>query len=156
MQRIYLELTRLLNYMEHYCLWSMSLGTINNIMGSFTHDPLVCEHFYKAGIPVWLIRPYSALTSICIRALVPVTKPIGVLPLEVSSSCLPRNLCGQGDDILEKYIAMARNILGYLKYPNPFGYLHVKPLTAPLPVSVPTQSKIQNQCYTPCKFHPSW
>jgi hypothetical protein len=69
MQRIYLELTGLLNYMEHYRLRSTSLGTIDNIMGGFTHDPLVCERFYKAGIPVWLIRPYSALASICIRAL---------------------------------------------------------------------------------------
>jgi hypothetical protein len=85
MQRIYLELTGLLNYMEHYRLRSTSLGTIDNIMGGFTHDPLVCEHFYKASIPVWLIRPYSALASIHIRALAPVAKPIGVLPLEASS-----------------------------------------------------------------------
>jgi hypothetical protein len=50
MQRIYLELTGLLNYMEHYCLWLTSLGMIDNIMGGFTHDPLICERFYKAGV----------------------------------------------------------------------------------------------------------
>jgi hypothetical protein len=121
MQRIYLELTRLLNYMEHYHLWSTSLGTIDNIIGAFTHYPLICEHFYKASIPVWFIRPYSALTSICIRALAPVTKPVGVLPLEPSSHPVyPTIYCGQGD-ILEKYIALGRNVLGYLKYPNLFG-----------------------------------
>jgi hypothetical protein len=128
MQRIYLELTGLLNYMEHHRLRSTSLGTINNIIGAFTQDPLVCEHFYKAGIPVWFIRPYSALTSIRIRALAPVTKPVGVLPLEPPSHPIyPTIYHGRGD-ILEKYIALGRNVLGYLKYLNLFGFLHVKPL----------------------------
>jgi hypothetical protein len=85
MQRIYLELTGLLNYMEHYRLRLTSLGTINNTIGAFTHDPLICDRFYKAGIPVWFIRPYSALSSIRIKALAPVTKPVRVLPLEPSS-----------------------------------------------------------------------
>jgi hypothetical protein len=156
MQRIYLELTGLLNYMEHYHLRSTSLGTINNIIGAFTHDPLVCKCFYKAGIPIWFIRPYSALTSIRIRALAPVTKPVGVSPLEpLSRPVYPTIYCGQGD-VLEKYIALGRNVLGYLKYLNPFGFLHVKPLTAPLPVTVPSQHEIRAQRYTPCKFHPSW
>jgi hypothetical protein len=155
MQRIYLELTGLLNYMEHYRLRSTLLGTINNIIGAFTHDPLVCKHFYKASIPVWFIRPYSALTSIRIRALVPVTKPVGVLPLEPSSHPIyPTIYRGQGD-VLEKYIALGRNILGYLKYPNPFGFLRAKPLAAPLPMAVPSQREIRAQCYTLCKFHPS-
>jgi hypothetical protein len=69
MQRIYLELTSLLNYMEHYHLRSTSLGTIDNTIGAFTHDPLICDRFYKAGIPVWFIRPYSALSSILSRPL---------------------------------------------------------------------------------------
>jgi hypothetical protein len=155
MQRIYLELTGLLNYMEHYRLWLMSLGTINNIIGAFTHDLLICKHFYKAGIPVWFIRPYSALTSICIRALVPVTKPVGVLPLEpLSHPVYPAIYHGRGD-VLEKYIALGRNILGYLKYLNLFGFLCAKPLAAPLPMTMPSQREIQAQHYTLCKFHPS-
>jgi hypothetical protein len=105
---------------------------------------LLAETIFRCdtGIPVWLIRPYSALASICIRALAPVAKPIGVLPLEaLSRPVYPAIYRGRGD-VLEKYIAMARNILEYLKYPNPFGYLCVKPLAAPLPVSMPTQHTI--------------
>jgi hypothetical protein len=155
MQRIYLELTGLLNYMEHYRLWSTSLGTIDNTIGAFTHDPLICDCFYKASIPVWFIRPYSALFSIRIKALVPVTKLVGVLPLEPSSRAVyPAIYRGRGD-VLEKYIMLGRNILGYLKYPNPFGYLRAKPLATPLPVTVPSQREIRSQRYTPCKFHPS-
>jgi hypothetical protein len=155
MQRIYLELTALLNYMEYYRLRSTSLGTIDNIMGAFTHDPLVCDCLYKAGIPVWFIRPYSALNSIRIRALAPVTKPVGVLPLEPSSRPVyPAIYRGRGD-VLEKYIALGRNILGYLRYPNPFGYLRAKPLAAPLAVAVPSKREIRAQRFTPCKFHPS-
>jgi hypothetical protein len=87
---------------------------------------------------------------------VPVTKLVGVLPLEPSSHPVyPTIYCGRGD-ILERYIALGRNILDYLKYLNPFGFLCAKPLAAPLPMTVPSQCEIWAQCYTPCKFHPSW
>jgi hypothetical protein len=54
-------------------------------MGAFTHDLAVCDQFYRADVPVWLIRPYSALHSIRIMALKPLTKAVNILLLELSS-----------------------------------------------------------------------
>jgi len=78
-------ITALLNFEDCYCSQSMSSKKVDNIMGAFTHDFTVCDQLYQAGIPVWLIRPYSALHSICVRALKPLTKAINMLPLEPSS-----------------------------------------------------------------------
>jgi hypothetical protein len=121
LQRVYLELTALLNFEGHFCSQSMSSNKVNNIMGAFTYDLAVCDQLYQAGVPVWLIRPYSALHSIHIRALAWLTKVVDMLPLEPSSRPkYPSTYCGPGD-VLEKYIVLASDILGYLKYPNPFG-----------------------------------
>ena len=151
-QRVYLELTALLKFEERVCSQSMSSKNWkvnNNIMGVFTHDLAVCNQFYRAGIPVWLIRPYSALHSIRIKALKPLTRAVDILPLEPSSHpTYPPIYRGPGD-VLEKYIALASNILGYLKYPNPFSSVRAQPL-AMLPP--PSKHEDRSRLYSPCKL----
>jgi hypothetical protein len=150
LQRVYLELTACLNFEEHYCSHSISSNNVNNnIMGVFTHDLAVCDQFYRAGIPVWLIRPYSALHSIRIKALKPLTKAVDILPLEPSSCpAYPSIYRGPGD-VLEKYVALAHSILRYLKYPNPFSSVCAQPLATPPP---PSKREVRSQRYTPCKL----
>lgn len=77
-QRVFLELTALLDFVEIYnpvLLGKSPPETIPNIariMGTFTTDLSVCHRLHSAKIPVWLVRPLSALHSIRIAAVVPV------------------------------------------------------------------------------------
>jgi len=134
----------------------MSSKKVNNIMGAFTHDLAVCDQLYQAGIPAWLIRPYSTLHSIHVRALKPLTKAINMLPLEPSSHPkYPSIYCRQGD-VLDKYIMLDSDILCYLKYPNPFGSMHAQPLIAPLPPAMHSKCETRSQRYMPCKLYFNW
>lgn len=153
LQRVYLELTALLNFEGHFRSQSMSSNKVNNIMGAFTYDLAVCDQLYQAGVPVWLIRPYSALHSIRIRALARLTKVVDMLPLEPSSRPKYSSIYRGPGDVLEKYIALASDILGYLKYPNPFGSMRARPLVAPPPPAAPSRREIRSQRYTPCKLY---
>ena len=99
-----------------------------------------------------LIHPYSALHSIHIKSLKPLTQSIGFFPSEPSSRpTYPSIYRGPGDTI-KKYFALVQGILDYLKYPNPFGEIRAKPSIYPLPAAGPAKREIRNQCYTPCKL----
>ena len=150
LQRVYLELTALLNFEEQYRSHPTSSNKVNNnLMGVFTHDLAVCDQFYRAGVPVWFIRPYSALHSIRIKALKPLTYAVNILPLEPSSRpTYPSIYCGPGD-VLEKYIALAHSILEYLTYPNPFSSVRAETPAMPPP---PSKREVRSQRYTPCKL----
>lgn len=53
---------------------------------------------------------------------------------------------------IDKYFVIAKDILGYLRYPNPFGNMHAQLLVTPLPpTSGPSRHKVQSQHFTPCK-----
>jgi hypothetical protein len=65
-QRTYLELTGLLEYLLVYkprMLDTSRLGGLTeaNILGVFTSDPVVTENFHRARLPFWYIRPLSTL-----------------------------------------------------------------------------------------------
>jgi len=151
LQRVYLELTGLLDYEEHYRLARSSKRTAN-IMGAFTTELAVCEHLFQAGIPVWLVRPSSALHSIRIRALAPLTKVNEHLPLDPSLCPSYSSIYRGRGDVIDKYFAIARDILGYLRYPNPFGDIRAQPLAAPPPpTSGPSRREIRSRHFTPCK-----
>jgi len=104
----------------------------------------IAHSHYQAGIPVWLIRPCSALHSICVRALKSLTKVINMLPLKPSSH--PSIYCRWGN-ILDKHIMLASDILCYLKYPNPFCSMHAQPLIAPLPPAMHSKCETCSQHY---------
>lgn len=151
LQRVYLELTGLLDYEEHYRFGRLSKQTAS-IMGVFTTELAVCEHMFQAGIPVWLVRPSSALHSIRIRALAPLTKACDHLPLDPSLRPSYSSIYRGRGDVIDKYFAIAKDILGYLRYPNPFGDMRAQPLvTPPPPISGPSRREIRSQRFTPCK-----
>lgn len=74
-QRTFLELRACLDYIKHYKS-AMEIGTeegifatLSNVRGAITFDLKVCKSLYRANIPVWLIRPTTALESIRIQAV---------------------------------------------------------------------------------------
>ena len=78
-QRVWLELRGLLNYMEIYkprmdglTDAAVAVGETN---GVFTHSIRVAQDFFTAGLPCWLIRPASEFTDQVIHALVDLVSP---------------------------------------------------------------------------------
>jgi hypothetical protein len=73
-QRIFLELTAHLDYYNYFHpILSLTqppaptqtyIPTTAKVMGAFTTDLMVCDIFFWAGIPVWLVRPYSVFLTI--------------------------------------------------------------------------------------------
>jgi len=116
MQRVFLKLLALLDYYEYFCdilllnepPISMQTypPTTAQVMGVFTTDLTVCDCFFQAGIPVWLMRPFSVLSSICMKVLAPVQTPGGFIPLMLATCPLhPTIYCGNSDHI-NKYWAI--------------------------------------------------
>ena len=153
-RRGHLELLAAVDYEEIYrpLMDGSSTNTppvIANVVGAFTVDLTTCDRLFRAGIPVWLLRPYSELHSIRVRALAPLQVAGDVLALDpVTRPSHPTIYCGGGDNV-EKYRALAQHVLGYLRYPNPFGSIRAKHSIAP----PPSQSKREErrQKHTPCE-----
>jgi hypothetical protein len=112
-QRVFVELTVLLDYYNYFrptLLMNESSTptqtyppTIAKIMGVFMTDLTVCDLFFWAGIPVWLVRPFEVLSSICIRVLAPVQTLEASTPLSPATyPSHPTIYCGNGDHI-DKY-----------------------------------------------------
>src|SRR6202044_2405146 len=62
-QRLYLELYALLDYLEIYKPRidgnQPPATTVANCIGAFTNKPHVAQYFHRAGLPIWLIQPWS-------------------------------------------------------------------------------------------------
>jgi hypothetical protein len=142
-QRVFVELTALLDYYDYFCPILLMTEpstptqtyppTTANIMGVFTTNLTVCDLFFQAGIPVWLVRPFEVLSSIRVRALAPVQRLGASTPLgPATRPSHPTIYCGNGDHI-DKYRAIARHIQHYLQYPNPFQSIRTETSVVPLP-----------------------
>jgi hypothetical protein len=151
LQRTFLQLKGFLDFEERYRLETGTPAAALDLMGAFTWDPIVCQNLFRAGVPVWLIRPYSALRSIRVRKLVPVTRAQGLLSLAPCSrpNC-PTLYRGPGDRI-EKYLALQASVLDLLKFPNPFGLSCTKPVVPPPPLAVLSKRQERSKRYSPCK-----
>ncbi|PPQ76810.1 hypothetical protein CVT24_011653 [Panaeolus cyanescens] len=62
-QRYFLEMRGLLDYMEIYKPRMLGLlpaaSSADPCIGAFTYNELVAQHFHRAGLPVWLLRPWD-------------------------------------------------------------------------------------------------
>jgi hypothetical protein len=154
-QRILLELRALLDYQELYrprMDMAASFSVNASIMGAFTNDLVECDTLFRIGIPVWLIRPYTELSSIRVKALTQIQFASGTIPLDPpSGSSLPTVYVGPAN-CLEKYVAIANYVSRLLRFPDPFGSVRAIPLAHPPPSSAhasnPAGSKSQR--FTPC------
>jgi hypothetical protein len=155
-QRLSLELRALLDYEEVYrprMASAVSLYRVNaNITGAFTNDLAVCDAFFRAGIPVWLIRPYTVLASIRVKALARLWFAHGTIPFDPPHGPpVPSIYVGSGTS-LNKYIAIARHVRRLLQFPNPFGSVRA-PLLANLPPPLahrPSNEGSKSKRFTPC------
>jgi hypothetical protein len=157
-QRAFLELKAVLDYEEIY--YPLIKGgnpqpfqcphITANVVGAFTADLTVCDGLFRAGIPVWLLRPFSELHSIRVRKLVPLQSAGDLIPIDAAIRPTHPTIYRGGGDKIEKYYALTQHITGYLRYPNPFGSIRAKELIAPPPAQ--TKREERRQRYTPCKL----
>ena len=159
-QRLLLELRALLDFEELFrprMASAMSHHRVNtDIMGAFTNDLHVCDALFRAGIPVWLIRPYTALASIRVKALTQLRFTPESIPLDPpSGSPLPSIYVGPATS-LDKYIAIACYVHRLLQFPDPFGSVRATALVNPPPSADPSSHKgSKSRSFTPCNdFYP--
>jgi hypothetical protein len=84
-QRMWLELTAMLDYMQIYKPrmdgYTPSASRIADTVGVFTHDLRVVQDFVTAGLPCWLIRPVSDFTNQIILKIVEPQRAEGIVSL---------------------------------------------------------------------------
>jgi len=154
-QRVTLELRAFLDYQEFYKprmdkTYVFSVNT--DVMGAFTNDLNVCGALFRAGIPVWLIRPYTEIHSIRVKALTQLWFASGTIPLDPpSGSPFPKIYVGSAN-CLEKYIAIAHYVSRLLQYPDPFGSVRATPLAGlpPPPAHASASAGSKSLRFTPC------
>ena len=155
-QRLSLELRALLDYEELFrprMASAVSLYRVNaDITGAFTNDLAICDTLFRAGIPVWLIRPYTVLASIRVKALARLQFADGTIPLDPPHGpSIPSIYVGSGTS-LDKYIAIAHYVRQLLQFPDPFGSVRATPLANPPPSLAhhPSNEGSKTQRLTPC------
>jgi hypothetical protein len=119
---VLLELRALLDYQEFYLLqmdMAASFSVNAGIMGAFTNDLVKCDTLFHFGIPVWLIRPYTELSFIRVKALTQIQFASGTIPLDPPSSSLLSRIYVGPAGCLEKYIAIANYVSQLLQFPDP-------------------------------------
>ena len=124
-QRCWLEITALLNYMTVFKprMDSTSINCpphpVASTIGVFTFEACIAQDFFLAGLPCWLIRPMSVWSNINILNIVPLVDPENHLRLHPHRIYCPPVYVGPAL-APEKYHAILRFARGFLKYPDPF------------------------------------
>ena len=158
-QRVFLELQALLDFEEFYRprMALPYISTAANVMGASTSDLSVCDALFRAGIPVWLVRPYTALHSIRIRALAPLLTTDGIIPVDLPSGpARLRTIYAGPANKLEKYMAIARYVRELLQFPDPFGSVRASPLREPPPPVQSSGNEVPSSSrrFVPCDGFP--
>jgi hypothetical protein len=124
MQRVWLELWAVLDYMEIYkpCMDGRAPAAVEvaDTIGVFTHSIRVAQDFFVAGLPCWLIRPFSELTDQNILEVVDLIPPEGYLTLGRHRFPYPIIFTGSASS-LEKYHNIHQYARNFLHSPDPFG-----------------------------------
>jgi hypothetical protein len=122
-QRTWLELTALLDYMEIYKPrmdgHAHSASEVANTIGVFTHDLRVAQDFFTAGLPCWLIRPASDFINQIIHKVVVPEDPKRTLCFRAHSFSYPVLFTGPASSH-EKYHLIHQYARNFLRAPDPF------------------------------------
>ena len=116
LQRLWLEIWAILDYMEIYkpCMdGHTSPGEVADTVGTITTSIRVAQDMFLAGLPCWLIRPSNAFRGEKISAIGQIFHPKDYVNLEPHKFNYPVIFKGVATD-LQKYRAMeafARNFL---------------------------------------------
>lgn len=156
-QRVFLELTALLDFLEIYkpVLTGDSppetIPRVAKMIGVFTSDPTMCRLLHSAKIPVWFIRPYRALHSIRVAAVTPIQFAQGTIALDphIRPSYPP---IFRGAHSVGMYTAFAQHVLEYFRYPDPFASVRARPsVNLPAPALELSKRELRGQRYAPCE-----
>jgi hypothetical protein len=163
-QRMYLELDALLNYMTVYKPRMENFKEqadsvlIAACMGAFTSEPRVAQILFSAKLPFWFLRPTYVFAEENILAVVELRQ----VPGSVMQDILPERPALYTGKNHEKLKAMARTSRFVSWYRDPFAddsppsALPVQtPQPAPLPPShgaSRSQSGVRAQRYQPCTY----
>jgi len=124
MQRVWLEVWAILDYMEIYkpCMDGRAPAAVGvaDTIGVFTHNIRVAQDFFIAGLPCWLIQPFSGLTNQNILEVVELLRPKVYLTLGHHHYCYPIIFTGSASS-LEKYHSIYQYARNFLHSPDPFG-----------------------------------
>lgn len=156
-QRAFLELVACIDFLEIYKpliegQTSTSPPNTTARIGAFTNDASVAFSFHRAKIPLWFIRPYTALVSTRIDKVVRAQRALGLVELEAATRpSYPPTHAGSLAT-MEMYHAIVNQILAYLRYPDPFGSVRAgTKISAPLPTPGPSKKETRFKRFTPCK-----
>ncbi|TFK58061.1 hypothetical protein BDN72DRAFT_907124, partial [Pluteus cervinus] len=143
LQRIYLELLALMDFLEVYQprmegIIPHSARAIAPVMGCFANSHNDAEMMLRAGIRVWLVRPSEQVPSARIRKVVSMHRPEGLLPLEAHKRTRWTYRGANSD--ADKNSAIFRELTQILTYPNIFASTK-SPDEANLPPPEPPQPK---------------
>lgn len=145
-QRLYLELVALLDYITIYKLridGHLPAATqVASTMGVITENPMVAQDFIRAGLPVWLIRSYKEVPATRIDALKTPRQPADYLCMEDAHLAHDTMFVGKADDP-NKYLTISRYIHYFFRYPNPFDLIN-KPANAPFSSASSTSPSVQS------------
>lgn len=168
LQRQYLELTAVLDYLTVYKPRMDGMAPpateVAWTVGVFTSSYVIAQEFFKAGLPFWLVRPVAALSSgtsdDIVEAMIPDSLDVC---LYEANPRYPTIFTGSARD-QRKYDAMARYSRSLEACPDPFGTARVEPpLDIPLPAGhqvgkpVPSRSRrgeVHTTATKPCKLLP--
>ena len=129
-QRMWLELTALLDYMQIYKPrmdgYAPSASGVANTIGVFTCDLRVAQDFVTAGLPCWLIRPASDFTNQIIQKIVKPERAQGIVSLTTHQFSYPVLFTGPASS-LEKYHRIYEYTRNFLRAPDPFNTSIVSP-----------------------------
>ena len=156
-QRVFLEITAYLDYLEIYegnldGSRLSSHGRRCQIMGAFTHDLDACDRLFRAGIPVWLVRPCRDLPSMRIKMVVPLQAAESILPLGLPPLPPHPSIYRGPGGSPQKFLAITQHAYNFLKLPNPFVSTRAILRADAPPPAEPSKRELRRQHYTPCEF----
>jgi hypothetical protein len=122
-QRIWLDITALLDYMEIYKPRMdgrlSSASEVANTIGIFTHDLRVAQDYFSAGLPCWLIRPASHFTNQVIHKVVVLERAERTLSFSAHTFSYPVLFTGSASSP-QKYHLIYQYAKNFLRAPDPF------------------------------------
>ncbi|PBK58917.1 hypothetical protein ARMSODRAFT_983466 [Armillaria solidipes] len=120
---------------------SLSRKADHELMGAYTSDPQVVQSFFRAGIPVWIIRPVDQLPNIRIDRVEHFQEPRFFMSLDQHRAKFCPIFKGHGLSA-EKYYAFDKFMRSNVRFPNVFTWTEnggSSPAVNP-PVPVPSSS----------------
>ena len=123
-QRMWLELRAVLDYMEIYKPrmdgHAPAAVCAADTIGVFTSSIQIAQDFFIAGLPCWLIGPSSQIIDWKITQVVDILRPEDQLTLAQHPFPYPVIFSGSASS-LKKYRSIDQYARNFLCFPNPFG-----------------------------------